>query len=162
MVKRSYDLPDSEPESFRNELPSEGNHILQVVDVFTNADETGIKLNLGEDDISVKLEVAEGDETGLSLLHRLTLDENHKGFFATRLFLKAIGQPHKGKGVTIDTDTWPGEQFSAFIVHNKGKNGKIYANIDTYNLDGTYDPSKVPDPKPLDENQVVEWDAGKT
>ena len=162
MVKRTYDFNDEEPESFRNELPSEGNHIFQVVDIFTSADGTGIKLNLGEDDISVKLEVAKGPETGLSLLHRLTLDENHKGFFATRLFLKAVGQPHKGKGITIDTDIWIGEQFQAYITHNKGKNGKVYANIDTYILDDSYDPSKIPDPKPLDENQVVEWDEGKT
>src|SRR3990167_9270203 len=158
-MKRTYDLPDKEPDLFRNELPSEGNHVLQVVDVFTREDETGMKLNLGEDDISVKLEVAEGPETGLSLLHRLTLDENYKGFFATRLFLKAIGQPYKGQGITIDTDTWPGEQFSAFLVHNKGKNAKVYANIDTYNFDGSYDPSKIPDPVPKKESEINKaWD----
>src|SRR3990172_6925110 len=132
MVKRTYDLPNEEPGSFRNELPSEGNHVLQVVDVFTCEDETGMKLNLDENTVSVRLEVAQGSETGFSLLHRMTLDENNKGFFATRLFLKAIHQPCKGPAVVIDTDTWAGEQFRAYVTHNKGKNGKVYANIFSY------------------------------
>ena len=161
MVKRSYNLPDTEPEMNQNLLPSERNHTLQVIDVYTCEDETGQKLNLDEDTVSVRCESVGGDENGRSLLHRLMLDENNKGFFATRLFLKAIGQPHKGPGVTIDTDMWPGEQFSAFIIHNKSSNGKVYANIDTYSLDGSYDPSKIPDPKPI-KNEEIAWDEGKT
>lgn len=156
-MKRTYDFSDDEPGEYKNDLPSERNHQLQVVEVFTYEDEIGQKLNLDENTISVKCEVAEGDETGRSLLHRLTLDENNRGFFATRLFLKAINMPHKGKGITIDSDMWIGEHFSAFIVHNTGKNKKIFANIDTYNLDGSYDPSKIPDPKPIKEEEI-EWD----
>lgn len=156
-MKRTYDMPDTEPEETGNALPSERNHKLQVVEVFTCEDEIGQKLNLDENTISVKCEVAEGDEAGRSLLHRLTLDENNRGFFATRLFLKAIGMPHKGKGISIDTDMWIGEKLSVFVIHNRANNGKIYANIDTYNLD-EYDPSKIPDPKPITKEETVAWD----
>ncbi len=161
MVKRTYDLPEDEPTEFKNDLPSERNHTLQVTEVFTCEDEIGQKLNLDENTVSVKCESVGGDEEGRTLLHRLSLDENWKGFFATRLFLKAIGMPHKGKGIELDTDMWVGEKFSAFVVHNKASNGKVYANIDTYNFDGSYDPSKIPDPKPIDPADIA-WDEKET
>lgn len=156
-MKRTYDMPDTEPEETNNNnLPSEKSHILQVVEVFTCEDEIGQKLNLDKNTISVKCKVAEGDETGRSLLHRLTLDENNQGFFATRLFLKAIGMPHKGKEISVDTDMWIGEKFSAFVVHNRAKNGKVYANIDTYSLEG-HAPLDISKLEPV-KNVEVAWD----
>lgn len=130
MVKRTYDLPEEEPEQKAFDLPSEKEHLFQVTDIFTSQDEMGQKLKLDDNTVSVKCEVVGGDEEGRTLLQRLTLDQDHKGFFATRIFLKAIGQDYKGNGLTIDTDMWVGSQFYATVVHN----GK-YANIHEYNFD---------------------------
>ena len=125
MVRRSYDLQDEEPnKSFP--LPSEVvEHCFMVSDVFLTSDENVVR---------VKLEVCGGDEEGRSILNRLTLDENGKGFFATRIFLKAIGEPYKGKGVKLDTDNWIGRQFYATVLHN----GK-YANLDQVNFEKKVD-----------------------
>jgi len=129
MVKRSYTLSEDEPGQKKFDVPSEKEHLFQVTDVFTCSDETGVKLGLDENTVSVKLEVIGGDEEGRTLLQRLSLDEIWKGFFATRLFLKAIGEPHKGQ-IDIDTDRWIGRQVYATVVHN----GQ-YANIKEYNFD---------------------------
>jgi len=130
MVKRRYNMPDNEPDQATFELPSEKEHLFQVTDVFTSDDEMGEKLGLNEDTVSVKCEVVGGKEEGRTLLNRLSLDMEWKGFFATRLFLKAIGEEYKGKKVDIDTDEWVGKQFYATVIHN----GK-YANIDTYSTE---------------------------
>jgi len=132
VTRTTTKIYDSEPEQIKNELPSEKEHLLQVVDIFTYNDETGRKLKLDEDTVSVKLEVCSGEEEGRTLLNRLNLNEDWKGFFATRLFLKAIGEEYKGKGFTINTDNWIGKQFYATVTHSK--DGK-YANIDKYNFD---------------------------
>lgn len=129
-MKRTVNMGDNEPEKKAFNLPSEGEHLFQVVDVFTMDSEIGMKLGLDENTVSVKCEVAIGDELGRTLLNRCSLDEKYKGFFATRLFLKAIGEPHKGNGIEIDTDKWIGRQFYATVVHN----GK-FANIDEYNFE---------------------------
>lgn len=130
-MKRTYTKDyTEEPEQPKFDLPSEKEHLFQVSDIFTCNDEMGQKLKLDNDTVSVKLEVCGGEEEGRTFLHRLTLDENNKGFFATRLFLKAIGMDYKGKGLTIDSDMWVGCQLYATVVHN----GK-YANIDQYNFD---------------------------
>jgi hypothetical protein len=129
-MKRTVNMGDNEPEQKKFDLPSEGEHLFQVVDVFTQEDEIGQKLNLDENTVSAKCEVAIGDETGRTLLQRCSLDETWKGFFATRLFLKAIGEQHKGAGIEIDTDRWIGRQFYATVVHNKG-----FANIADYNFE---------------------------
>lgn len=134
MVRRSYDLPDDEPDTKKFELPSEKEHLFQITDVFTNQDETGRKFNLDDNTVVAKCEVVAGDEEGRTLLQRCSLDQEWKGFFATRLLLKAIGQDYKGKGLSIDTDFWIGCQFYATVTHNVN-NGKTYANIEEYNFD---------------------------
>lgn len=127
MVKRTVQMPDDEPEQRTFELPSEGEHQFQVVDKWTDKTDDNI--------IIVKLEVAEGEELGRSILHRVNLDSEWKGFFLTRLFLKAIGEPHKGE-VEIDDDMWIGKCFYASVIHNvSANNGKTYANIDQFNFD---------------------------
>lgn len=130
MVKRTVNMGDNEPDQKTFDLPSEGEHLFQVVDVFTQDDEIGQKLNLDENTVSAKCEVSIGDETGRTLLQRCSLDEKWKGFFATRLFLKAIGEVHKGAGIEIDTDRWIGRQFYAVVKYN----GK-FANIAEYNFE---------------------------
>lgn len=131
MVKRSYvGLPQEEPDSSPAfDLPSEREHLFQVTDIVTYDTELGVKLKLDENTVSVKCEVVGGEEAGRTLLQRLSLDQSWKGFFATRLFLKAIGEDYKGD-ISIDTDMWCGLQFYATVVHN----GK-YANIKEYNFD---------------------------
>lgn len=133
MVKRTYDLPDDEPEQGNFKLPSQKEHLFQCTDVFTCNDDNN-KFKLDDNTVIAKLEVVGGEEEGLTLIQRLSLDQDWKGFFATRLFLKAIGQDYKGKGLSIDTDFWPGTQFYATVVHNEHK-GKTYANISEYNFE---------------------------
>lgn len=126
MVRKTVSAPNNEPDetnSFANLRPSEGEHLFQVVDIFQ--DRSG-----DPDIIIVKCEVAEGEELGRTLLNRLNLDDSHRGFFATRLFLKAIKEEYKGNDFEIDTDNWAGKLFYASVVHN----GK-YANIDKYNFE---------------------------
>lgn len=122
MVRRTYNMPDNEPEQAKWELPSEKEHLFQVVDVLEDIDSDP---NI----VHIKCEVVGSDEEGRSLLNRLSLDIDYKGFFATRLFLKNIGEPYKGQKIDIDTDLWIGKQFYAEVVHN----GK-YANISEYSL----------------------------
>jgi hypothetical protein len=129
-MKRTVNMGDNEPDQKTFNLPSETEHLFQVVDVFTMESEIGMKLGLDENTVSVKCEVAIGDELGRTLLQRCSLDETWKGFFATRLFLKAIGEAHKGTGIEIDTDRWIGRQFYAVVKHN----GK-FANIAEYNFE---------------------------
>jgi hypothetical protein len=128
-MKRSFNLDANEPEQKKFDLPSEKEHLFTVTDIFTNQDEMGQKLRLDDDSVSVKLEVVGGDEAGRTMLHRMNLNEQSKGFFATRLFLKATGQDYKGK-IDIDTDLWCGLSFYATVIHN----GQ-YANIDKFNFD---------------------------
>lgn len=127
MVRRNgMNMGDQEPEQKRFERPSEGEHFFQIVDVYTCEDEMGAKLGLDDDTVVAKCEVCGGSEEGRSLLIWASLDVNLKGFFATRLLLKAIGEEYKGK-VDIDTDNWIGKQFYASVIHN----GQ-YANVDFY------------------------------
>lgn len=141
--------PDTEPDLVKFELPSEREHLFQVVDKFTD------KMN--SDIVVVKLEVAEGDELGRSLLLRVSLDPEWKGFFTTRLFLKAIGEEYKGE-ITIDDDNWIGRLFYATIKHNTGNNGKTYANIDTYNFEKVFENKKQESPKFDELGKEIAWD----
>jgi hypothetical protein len=153
MVKRTYSkYYNEEPEQAKFDLPSEKEHLFQVTDVITFEDELGTKLRLDPDTVSVKLEVVGGEEQGRTLLQRLSLDENWKGFFATRLFLKAIGEPYKGAGLEIDTDRWIGRQVYATVVHN----GK-FANIDQYNLEKRIEQYKSPIEKPITDPADIKW-----
>ena len=130
MVKRNLNMGDNEPDQKQFDLPSQKEHTFQITDIFTNQDNIGQKLGLDENTVSVKCEVIGGDEEGRTLLNRCSLDDKYKGFFATKLFLKAIGEAYKGDNISIDTDNWVGKQFTATVVHNKG-----YANIKEYNFD---------------------------
>lgn len=137
MVKRTYNFDDSEPEGKKFDLPSPKEHLFQVTNIYMKGDNP-FKNGLPDDIVTVKCEVVGGDEEGRTLLQRLSLDESAKGFFATRIFLKAIGEPHKGQ-VEIDTDRFVGRQFYATVVHN----GQ-YANIDQYNFDKPVEQYKPP------------------
>jgi len=130
MVKRTGKTSEEEPEQSSFEVPSEKEHLFQVADVFDSANAPE-KMPLDSETVVVKCEVVGGDEEGRTLLNRLTLDFNGKGFWATRLFLKAIDLPHKGE-IEIDTDQWQGLEFYATVVHD----GK-YANIGQFNFEKT-------------------------
>ena len=152
-MKRKAYCQDSEPEQKKFDLPSEKEHLFQVVDVFTIEDEIGKKLGLDENTVSVKCEVVDGDEEGRTLLQRLSLDDKWRGFFATRLFLKAISLPHKGD-IEIDTDEFIGKQFYAIVFHNNG-----FANIKSYNFNKIVEQVKIERAEPLKTDAEVEWDA---
>lgn len=156
MVKRTVNAGDNEPEQQSYDLPSEKEHLFQVTDFFDSSYE-GNKFNLDNDTVLVKCEVVGGDEEGRSLLQRISLDPNFKGFFATRLFLKAIGEAYKGD-IEMDTDFWVGRQFYATVVHNPSK-GKTYANISEYNFDKLVEQVKTPGAG-TPENEVA-WDDDK-
>ncbi len=155
MVKRTVTAPNDEPEQGKFKLPSEGEHLFQVVDKWADKTDDNV--------IITKLEVAEGDEIGRSILHRVNLDSEWKGFFLTRLFLKAIGEPYKGE-FEVDDDMWIGKCFYASVIHNLGNNGKTYANIDQFNFEKMFDNSGAPTKmtpeekqKAIDSNQIA-WD----
>lgn len=146
MVKRNYNMDDNEPEEKKFDLPSEKEHLLQVVDIYTADDEVGQKLGLDDNTVSVKLEVVGGEEEGRTLLNRCNLDQSEKAFYFTRMFLKAIGEPYKGQ-FDIETDRWIGRQLYATVKHN----GK-YANIGEYNFDKKIDqqaPTAIKDPSQI-------------
>lgn len=122
MVKRLVKTQNEEPNEVKFELPSQKEHLFQVVDVLENIDPDP---NI----VHAKLEVVGGTEEGRSILHRCNLDQDGKGFFATRFLLKALSLPYKGE-FEIDTDDWIGRQAYANVVHN----GK-YANIREFNFE---------------------------
>jgi len=149
MVQRTGNSNDEEPEQRKYELPSEKEHLFQVTDVIEDIDPD-------PDIVHVKCEVCGGDEEGRTLLCRLSLDDNFKGFFATRLFLKAISEPYKGKEFAIDTEEWSGRQFYATVIHN----GK-YANIEEYNFDKIVQQKSIAggeDGKKPTKEEAIAWD----
>lgn len=148
MVKRTYNLPNEEPEQQAFEKPSEKEHLFQVTDIYDITNQPK-GFNLDSDTVSLKLEVCDGEEEGRTLLNRLTLDQKGKGFFATRLFLKAVGESYKGDNLQIDTDMWAGLQFYATVVHN----GK-YANIKEYNFDKRVEQVV----KKVDDGKDIAWE----
>jgi hypothetical protein len=127
MVKRT--APETEPEESVFEIPSEKEHLLQVTD-YQPLREGDIE---SDNIFIVKLEVVGGDESGLTMLNRVNIDDTEKSFYFARLFLKAIGEGYKGS-FDIEPDRWIGRQFYATVKHSQSK-GKTYANIDTYNFD---------------------------
>lgn len=148
MVKH-VNAPDSEPEASNFKIPSESEHLLQVTDFTQNEQDANI--------FSVKLEVVSGDEAGLTMLQRVNVDDTLKGFYYTRLFLKAIGEPYKGT-FDIDENRWVGRQMYATVKHSKSKDGtKTYANIDTYNFE-----KMVEHPKQVATTDDISWDPDVT
>lgn len=155
-MKRTYTKDyNDEPEQAKFDLPSEKEHLFQITDIYTISDEMGQKLKLDNDSVSVKLEVVGGEEEGRTLLQRLTLDENAKGFFATRLFLKALGMDYKGTGLIVDSDLWVGLQLYATVIHN----GK-YANVNQYNFDKKIDqkPQQIKNPDGVVNPSDISWE----
>ncbi len=151
-MKRTYNTDQNEPEQKKFDLPSEKEHLFQVVEIYTDQDDMGKKLRLDSDTVSAKCEVSGGEEEGRTLLQRLTLDDRNKGFWATRLFLKATGQDYKGE-ISIDTDMWHGLQFYATVKHN----GE-YANIDQYNFDKKIEQVfKVKNPDNVIKPEDIAW-----
>ena len=129
MMKRTCNAPNDEPDERNDELPSEKEHHLRIVKLWEDDSDSNI--------IVTKLEVFDGEERGRTLYHRVNVDDQWAGFFRTRLFLKSIGEPYKGE-FDVDEDNWYGKNFYATVVHSdpeKSKDGKIYANIDKFNLD---------------------------
>lgn len=132
MVKRNYTADETEPNESNFKIPSEKEHLFCVTDVNPLIMPNG---GIDENIQIVKLEVIGGEEEGLTLLNRVNLDQDWKGFFFTRLFLKAIGEPYKGQ-MEVDSDLWIGRQFYATVKHSPSKDGtKTYANINEYNFD---------------------------
>ncbi len=130
MARRTANSNDEEPEQTSFQKPSEKEHLLQVTDVYELGD-CPEKLNITDPDIVLaKLEVVGGEEEGRTMLHRMNINDTGKGFWATRLFLKAIGSAYKGLNFLVDTEEWPGKQFYATVKHNDG-----YANIDEFNFE---------------------------
>ena len=156
MVKRQTNCSQEEPEQKKFELPSEKEHLLQVVEVFDNDDNTHPAFNLDDNTVMIKLEVCGGEEEGRTLLCRVSLDSEWKGFFATRLFLKAIGEAYKGV-IEIDTDRWIGRQMFAEVVHTK-VGEKTYANISEYNFDKKPEQPIIPENNPVVTGGDVAWD----
>ena len=149
MVKRTVNTKDDEPDQGSFEKPSQKEHLFRIVDFIYSPDPI-IMLT--------KMEVVGGEEEGRSLLKRLTLDDSDSAFFATRMLLKAIGEPYKGS-IEIDTDRWIGKQFYAEVVHNESK-GKKYANISFYNYDKMVEKSAIKSDTttPTDKNEQIAWD----
>jgi len=146
-MKRTVSAPNEEPEQRRFELPSEKEHKFQVVDKWEDESDPNV--------ITTKIEVAGGDEEGRTTLHRVNLDSDWKGFFLTRLFLKAIGEPYKGE-FEVDDDMWIGKSFYATIIHNTSENnGKTYANIDEFNFDKEIDQPILPQKEDKPQEQTM-------
>ena len=153
-MKRTASGKD-EPEQKKFEVPSEKEHLFQCVDVFDKNSHPD-NFDLSDPDIVfAKLEVVGGDEEGRGILNRMSLDDKFKGFFATRLFLKAIGEEYKGDNFPIDTEEWIGKQMYATVIHD----GK-YANIDKYNFDKPVEQAVTASPVNTDGKTAEEvvWD----
>ncbi len=159
MKPRKISVPNTEPEQATFDIPSAKEHLFQVVDVF-DSDFEGNKFNLDNDTVIAKCEVVGGVEEGRSLLQRLNLNPEWKGFFATRLFLKSIGEEYKGE-FEIDVTNWIGKQFYATVVHNKSKDGsKVYANIKEYNFDKIIEQVHIPKATTVASTEIA-WDDDK-
>jgi len=156
-MRKTVNMGDKEPEQMFL-LPSENIfHIFSVVEIKEDTESN-------PDIIRAKLKVMEGEEAGRTILHRMDTDENSKVFWVTRLFLKAIGEPYKGTGISMDSDRWFGQELTATVTHSK--DGK-FANISEYRFDEETT-SKAKDTTPTaqetatwagEENQAEkEWD----
>jgi len=156
MVKRSYNMPEDEPNTKEFKIPSVKEHLFNVTNIYTYTDAMGAKLKLDENTIGIECEVVGGDEEGRTLINRCSLDQDWKGFFVTRLLLKAIGEPYKGD-IAIDTDNWIGRQFYATVLHADHK-GKTYANIDKYNFDKVIEQVVRPVSEVKKSEGEIAWD----
>ena len=127
---------EEEPTQSSFQLPSEGvNHLFQITEVY-DFENQHPKISLGENNTVVKLEVVGGDEEGRTMLHWVNLDDQWTGFFSTRLFLKAIGEPYKGKDFPMNTENWQTRRFLSTVTHSVSeKNGKTYCNIGEYDIE---------------------------
>lgn len=148
---RKVTADENEPEQSNFKIPSEGEKLMQVSDLWEDKNDSDIQV--------VKCEVVGGDEEGLSLLQRININDQLKSFYYTRLFLKAIGEPYKGS-FEISPENWIGKQFYCTVKHSQANN-KTYANINEYNFTKVIEqykppvnPGGVTDPKDID----IQWD----
>ncbi len=142
---RHVNAPESEPEESNFKIPSQKEHLFQISDYSKDEKDENI--------IVVKCEVVGSDEEGLSILHRVNTDDQSKGFYFTRLFLKAIGEDYKGS-FSIDESRWQAKQFYATVIHNKSKDGsKTYANIKEYNFEKKIEQQS----KPVTKTEDMGW-----
>ena len=145
-MKRTINMPNEEITAQKSfPVVPEGTHKFQVTDVYEDGNNPDV--------VSAKLEVISENGQGISLLHRLNLNETDKFFWLTRLFLKAIGEPHKGT-VAMDTDFWIGRQLTATVKHTLS-GGKTYANIKEIII--TDDPQPIKPVYPSDPKDIA-WD----
>jgi hypothetical protein len=119
-MKYTRKMPEENQEkTFK--IVSEGQHRFQITDIFSESDEK----------IVIKCEVVSDVDLGTTLLYNVSNDPANKFFWLTKIFLKAIGEPHTGE-IVIDTDAWIGRRFTGKVVHAQGKGvseGKTFANI---------------------------------
>lgn len=158
-MKRTYNIEDKEPTESNFKIPSEKEHLFQVVDVNPHKSPSGYE---DENIQVVKLEVVGGEEKGLSILNRVNLNDQENAFYYSRLFLKAIGEPYKGQ-FSVNVDNWVGKQFYATVKHSKSKDGtKTYANIGEYNFNKVVDNSNVSretsNPGGVNDPKSIAWD----
>ena len=152
-MKRTYNTDETEPEASNFKIPSEKEHLFQVVDVLPAKTPSGAT----NDDIQVAhLEIISGDEEGLTMLNRVNLNQEEKSFYFARLFLKAIGEPYKGQ-FDIETDRWIGRQFYATVKHTESK-GKTYANIGEYNFDKKIEQVFKPVGQTVSDPKDIAWE----
>lgn len=121
-MKYTRKMPEENQEkTFK--IVSEGQHRFQITDIFSESEEK----------ITIKCEVVSDVDQGITLLYNVANDPSNKFFWLTKIFLKAIGEPHTGE-IVIDTDAWVGRRFTGKVVHTQGKagsasSGKTFANI---------------------------------
>ncbi len=155
-MKRTYKTDDQEPTESQFKIPSEGEKCLTVTDV------NPLRIPDGTEDDNiqiVKLEVVGGDESGLTMINRVNLNQSKKSFYFARLFLKAIGEAYKGD-FYVETDRWIGRTFFATIKHTE-YNGKKYANISEYNFDKQVEQYKPPvnnNPGGITDPKDISWE----
>lgn len=143
---RHATAPNEEPEQSNFKIPSEKEHLMQVVDLWEDKNDPDVQV--------CKLEVVGGEEEGLSILQRFNINDQLKSFFYCRMFLKAIGEPYKGE-FDINPENWIGKQLYCTVKHSQSK-GKTYANIDEYNFDKKVEQYKEPVKSP--EEIEMNWD----
>lgn len=156
-MKRHVNASNEEPTESNFKIPSEREHLLQIVEVNSLITPSGEDENIQ----IVKLEVIGTEEEGLTLLSRININPEEKSFYFCRLFLKSISEPYKGE-FDIDPDNWVGKQMYATIKHTKSKDGtKTYANINEYNFSKLVEQVKAPvnnNPGGVKSPEEIIWD----
>ncbi len=153
-MKRNYSTDNNEPELSNFKIPSEKEHLFVVTDIQPARTPSGTDDNIQV----VHLEIVGGEESGLTLINRVNLNQEEKAFYFSRLFLKAIGEEYKGD-FEIETDRWVGRQFYATVKHTKSKDGtKTYANIAEYSFDKKIEQVFKPSSQTVKTPEEIVWE----